>query len=109
MHYKLRVASFLGVLAIFAFEGCQTASQKKIPAIGFMDAFKDETLEQANNGFFDALKQNGFSEDSGTLKVIYRNAQNDIPTLTQIADYFISQKVDLIATNPSLSTITACQ
>ena len=89
---------------------CKTSEKKgNVPVIGFMDAFKDETLEQAKNGFFDALKQNGFNEDSGTLKVIYRNAQNDIPTLTQIADYFISQKVDLIATNPSLSTITACQ
>jgi len=89
---------------------CKTETKKaNIPVIGFMDAFKDETLEQANNGFFDALKQNGYNTDSGTLKVIYRNAQNDIPTLTQIADYFISQNVDLIATNPSLSTIAACQ
>lgn len=100
---------FTSLLILFTFS-CKTSEKKNnVPVIGFMDAFKDETLEQAKNGFFDALKHNGFNEDSGTLKVIYRNAQNDIPTLTQIADYFISQKVDLIATNPSLSTITACQ
>jgi len=97
------------LLLLSAFS-CKTSEKKSnVPTIGFMDAFKDETLEQANNGFFDALKQNGFNKDSGTLNVIYRNAQNDIPTLTQIGDYFISQKVNLIATNPSLSTITACQ
>ncbi|HYV95155.1 MAG TPA: ABC transporter substrate-binding protein [Chitinophagales bacterium] len=100
---------FLSLFLIFVLS-CKTSEKKSnAPVIGFMDAFKDETLEQANNGFFDALKQNGFSKDSSTLTVIYRNAQNDIPTLTQIADYFISQKVNLIATNPSLSTITACQ
>jgi len=44
-----------------------------------------------------------------TLEVIYRNAQNDQPTLLQACDYLISQDVDLIATNPTLSTITAVQ
>ncbi len=101
---------FFTSLLLLTIFSCKTPETKShIPVVGFMDAFKDETLAQANKGFFDALKQNGFNEDSGTLKVIYRNAQNDIPTLTQIADYFISQKVDLIAANPSLSTITACQ
>jgi putative ABC transport system substrate-binding protein len=97
------------LLCAFLFS-CNTSEKKSsIPVIGFMDAFKDETLAQANQGFFDALRLHGFSKDSGTLKIIYRNAQGDIPTLTQIADYFISQKVTMIATNPSLSTITACQ
>jgi putative ABC transport system substrate-binding protein len=97
------------LLLITIFSCKNTEKKNNVPTIGFMDAFKDETLEQANNGFFEALKQNGYNKDSSTVNVIYRNAQNDIPTLTQIADYFISQKVNLIATNPSLSTITACQ
>ncbi len=97
------------LLLIFSLSCKTSIKESDVPTIGFMDAFKDETLEQANKGFFDALKQNGFDTEKGTLKVIYRNAQNDIPALTQIADYFISEKVNLIATNPSLSTITACQ
>jgi putative tryptophan/tyrosine transport system substrate-binding protein len=90
---------------------CFSCSQQKksVPVVAFLDAFQDETLAQAKTGFFDALKKNGFSEDSGTIKVIYRNAQGDIPTLTQAVDYFISQKVDLIATNATLPTITAVQ
>jgi putative tryptophan/tyrosine transport system substrate-binding protein len=80
-----------------------------VPVIGFADAFEDNTIAQAKQGFLDALKKNGYSEDSRTLKVIYRNAQGDIPKLTLSIKYFISEKVDLIATNPSLSTIAALQ
>lgn len=90
---------FLSIQGVF----CQ------VPTVGFLDAFKDETLAQANQGYWDALAEKGFSEKNGTLKVIYRNAQGDIPTLVQITDYFISQKVDIIAANPTLSFITAAQ
>jgi putative ABC transport system substrate-binding protein len=81
----------------------------KLPVIAFLDAFQDETIEEAKKGFFDALKNHGYSEENHTIKVIYRNAQGDIPTLTQVADYFVSEKVTLIATNATLATITAAQ
>lgn len=88
--------------------GC-AQHKSTIPVVGFADAFQDNTIEQAKTGFFDALKKNGFDEKDSTLKIIYRNAQGNIPTLTQIINYFISQDVTIIATNPSLSTITAVQ
>src|SRR4051812_13602748 len=84
-------------------------SNSGVPIIGFADAFEDNTIKQAKTGFIDALQKNGFDEKKGTVKIIYRNAQGNIPTLTQIIKYFISQNVSLIATNPSLSTITAVQ
>ena len=84
-------------------------SNKSVPVIGFADAFEDNTIAQAKQGFFDALKKNGFSEDQKTISVIYRNAQGDIPKLALSVKYFISQRVTLIATSPSLSTITAVQ
>jgi len=77
--------------------------------VGFVDAFEDATISQARTGFTDALKKNGFSEDQKNIKIEYRNAQGDIPTLTQIVNYFISEKVDLLATCTTLSTITAIQ
>jgi putative ABC transport system substrate-binding protein len=80
-----------------------------VPVVGFADAFADNTIEQAKTGFIDALQKNGFDEKKGTVKIIYRNAQGNIPTLTQIIKYFIARNVSLIATNPSLSTITAIQ
>src|SRR3954471_10927566 len=88
---------------------CNDQKNTGVPVIGFADAFQDNTIEQAKTGFIDALRKSGFDEKKGTLKLIYRNAQGNIPTLTQIVKYFISQQVTLIATNPSLSTITAVQ
>ena len=99
----------LVISGIFIFvSGCKQ-NDPNIPVIGFADAFQDNTIEQAKNGFIDALQKNSFDEKKGTIKIIYRNAQGNIPTLTQIIKYFISQNVSLIATCPSLSTITAVQ
>jgi putative tryptophan/tyrosine transport system substrate-binding protein len=94
---------------IFLGLACHDQKNSGVPVIGFADAFQDNTIEQAKTGFIDALKKDGFDENKGTLKIIYRNAQGNIPTLTQIIKYFISQQVTLIATNPSLSTIAAVQ
>ncbi len=88
---------------------CHNRQNSQVPVIGFADAFQDNTIEQAKTGFMDALREDGFDEKKGTIKLIYRNAQGNIPTLTQIVKYFVSQPVTLIAANPSLSSITAVQ
>lgn len=103
----MNLKKFYLPLLVF-FLSCNS-SEKNIPTVGFVDAFEDETISQARTGFTDALKKNGFSEDKRTVSIIYRNAQGDIPTLTQIVNYFVSEKVDLMATNTTLSTITALQ
>src|SRR4051812_2949985 len=99
------------ILFFFFFICIAACNENKtnVPVVGFVDAFEDNTIGQAKNGFVDALQKNGFDEKNGTVKIIYRNAQGNIPTLTQIVKYFIAQRVTLIATNPSLSTITAVQ
>ncbi|MDX2304559.1 MAG: ABC transporter substrate binding protein [Microscillaceae bacterium] len=95
---------------LFLLISCQPGFDKKeVPTIGFLDAFEDETIAKAKDGFLDALENGGFSEKNKTLQVIYRNAQGDIPTLVQATDYMISQNVDVIAANPTTSTITAVQ
>jgi len=97
---------FLSLL--FVLVACSTEkNQDSVPIIGFVDAYEDETLYKARDGFYDALKSQGFSEEANTIEIIYRNAQGSTPTLTQIVQYFISENVVLIATNPTLSTITA--
>ncbi len=100
--------TLLAFISLIIFSSC-TTNKKTVPVVGFMDAFEDNTIAQAKQGFLDALKKNGYSEDQKTVQVIYRNAQGDIPKLTLSIKYFISEKVDLIATCPSLSTITALQ
>jgi len=96
------------ILALIFFVSCNS-QKSNVPVVGFVDAFEDATISQARTGFTDALKKNGFSEDQKNIKIEYRNAQGDIPTLTQIVNYFISEKVDLLATCTTLSTITAIQ
>lgn len=103
--------NFIIVLAVLA-AACNTPSatqDKKIPVIGYLDMVEDETLAKARKGFFDALEAEGFSEKEKTLNVFYTNAQGDIPALGQAADMLISKQVDLIASNTTLSTITAVQ
>jgi putative ABC transport system substrate-binding protein len=107
--YKKLIRNWLAISGITLCVACNSHSNSNVPVIGFADAFQDNTIEQAKTGFFDALRNDGFDEKKGTLKIIYRNAQGNIPTLTQIVKYFVSQQVTLIGTNPSLSTITAVQ
>ncbi len=88
---------------------CHSGTKSPVPVIGFVDAFEDASIAPARTGFIDALKKNGFSEADKNIKIEYRNAQGSIPTLTQIINYFVSEKVDLMATCTTLSTITAAQ
>jgi len=104
-----KIYSLAAAVIIMLISSCKQNTEKAIPVIGFLDFLQDETLEQARKGFFVALKDQGFSPSDSTIEIIYRNAQNDQPTLLQACDYLISQDVDLIATNPTLSTITAVQ
>ena len=97
---------FLSAILLFS---CANPRDSNIPVVGFVDAFQDNTIEQAKIGFIEALRAEGFDEAKGTLKIVYRNAQGNIPTLTQIIKYFLATEVTLIASCPSISTITAVQ
>ena len=93
---------------LFTFLGCKQQNNN-VPVVGYLDLLEDETLAQARKGFFVALKENGFSDSKKNLKIIYRNAHGDQPTLLQACDYLISENPTLIATNPTLPTIVAVQ
>ena len=110
-HSSLVTFTLLLIPYYFLLHSCSLPDKKNrpVPVVGFLDLLQDETLAQAKNGFFAALKDKGYSEEKQTITVIYRNAQNDQPTLQQACDYLVSQHVDLVATNPTLATITAVQ
>ena len=97
------------ILFVILFTACKSPKANNAPVVGFIDAFEDATIAQARTGFTDALKKEGFSEEKKTVKIEYRNAQGNIPTLTQIVNYFISENVDLLATCTTLSSVTAVQ
>lgn len=96
------------ILCVYLVAGC-TSSDKKVPVVGFIDAFEDATIAQARIGFTDALKKGGYSEDNNTIKIEYRNGQGSIPTLVQIANYYVNKPVDILATSTTLSTLTSLQ
>ncbi|MBK0378855.1 ABC transporter substrate-binding protein [Mucilaginibacter segetis] len=99
----------IAVCLIALYVSCSSANKSNTPVIGFVDAFEDATISQARVGFTDALKAQGFSEDKNNIKIEYRNAQGSIPTLTQIVNYFVSEKVDALATCTTLATVAAIQ
>ena len=105
--YRVLVLAILFVVPL-SFSGCRNGSEEnKIPVIGFLDFIQDPTIELARQGFFDALRIQGFSESDSTIEVVYANAQGDIPALNQSCDFILSKNPDLIGTNVTLSTITA--
>lgn len=106
----MKIKFYLPVI-FFAFVliACNSSKKNDVPVVGFVDYLEDATLSQARVGFNDALKKNGFSEDNKTVKIEYKNAENSLPTLTQIVNYFISEPVDLLATCTTLSTLTSVQ
>ncbi len=97
------------LLILLSCNGRNHTNQTNIPVVAFVDAFEDNTLKQARQGFWDALAKQGFSENKKSIRVIYRNAQGDNTALLQALNYIISQQPMLIATCPSISTISALQ
>lgn len=107
----MKLLKYLPIIYLLAVtvSSCNSNRKKNIPVIGFVDAFEDASIAPARTGFVDALKKNGFNESQKNVKIEYRNAEGSIPTLTQIVNYFVSEKVDLLATCTTLSTITTAQ
>lgn len=102
----------IAVLAavLFGLSSCQSGRRADgVPVVGFVEAFEDATIAQARAGFVDALAASGYREDDGTVRVIYRNAQGDAGTLSQIVNYFGSRQVDLIGTSTTLATLATAQ
>nr|WP_294947943.1 ABC transporter substrate-binding protein [uncultured Mucilaginibacter sp.] len=99
----------IAVLAISVVFSCNPKPDAGVPVIGFVDAFEDATIAQAKDGFVAALKANGFSEEQKNVEIKYSNAQGSIPTLTTIVNQFVAEKVDLLATSTTLSTVAAIQ
>lgn len=104
-----KLTTLLPLLLLLGISCTAPHEGKNVPVIGFIDYVEDATLARARKGFMDALRDAGYSDSAGTLEVIYRNAQNDQPTLLQSVDYIISQKPLLIATNTTLATVNTVQ
>lgn len=104
MALGLTLALSLGLLA-----GCggeKKPEQKKTVKVGIVQLVEHAALDAANKGFVDGMAANGFKEKEN---VTYdrQNAQADQSNLQNIAQRFVSNKVDLICAiaTPSAQTM----
>src|SRR5215212_7687107 len=83
-----RRAAALLCLTIVAACGKSAGPPRRV--IGFAQVSSSAPLDEARDGFFRALADSGMLEDSA-IKVLERNAQGDVPTLSLIMSDFIQQ------------------
>ncbi len=84
------------IMVVAMFTGCsagtpQPQSQEKEFVIGIDQLVEHPALDDAREGFIQGLEELGVK-----VKIVYQNAQGDIPNSLAIAQKFVSDKVDLI-------------
>ena len=92
------VALGVAALGLLSLSGCgksQQASGEKTYKIGVVQLVEHNALDAANRGFVDGLKARGY-EEGKNLTIDRQNAQADQSNLQNIAQRFVSDKVDLI-------------
>lgn len=84
----------------------QAAQDKKVRQVGIVQFVEHGALDAANQGFVDGLASKGFKENEN-VKFDRQNAQADQSNLQNIAQRFISNKVDLICAiaTPAAQTV----
>lgn len=93
-------------LALPFMSSCQAGMKYKI---GITQIVTHPALDSAREGFISALAEEGFVEGQN-VEYIKRNAEGDMSTAASIAQYFVSEKVDLIlsiATPTSQAVVAA--
>ena len=72
------------MMAISLFLPGMALADEKVPVIGVVQFVQHEALDRANQGFVDALKDNGFV-DGENIRLDQQNANADSSTLATIA------------------------
>ncbi|MBF1685127.1 MAG: ABC transporter substrate-binding protein, partial [Selenomonas sp.] len=75
--------------------GQQAQQGEKTYKVGIVQLVEHSSLDDANRGFVDGLKERGY-EEGKNLTIDRQNAQADQSNLQNIVQRFISDKVDLI-------------
>ena len=114
--FKTIALSMTTVFAMSLFAGCggsQNASgsasgsgDKKPVKIGIVQLVEHNALDAANKGFVDGLKERGY-EEGKNVTFDKQNAQADQSNLQNIAQRFVSDKVNLICAiaTPAAQTV----
>jgi len=91
---KLVAVVLVIALAMSMMVGCEAKKNGKV-TIGIGQFAEHGSLDNCRNGFLAGLAEAGFIEGEN-LEVSFENAQADTGTAGQIANNFVSNKVDLI-------------
>ena len=98
--------SLLIVALILALSACgrDASAQQPTFQVGIIQLVEHPALDAAREGFMAALRGEGLA-----VEFDYQNAQGDIPTLSTIAQRFVSNNVDLILAiaTPSVQAMAA--
>lgn len=76
-------------------EGAEVSGDGEMYTIGISQFAEHGSLDNCREGFLEGLKEEGF-EEGKNLKIKVNNADADMSTASQIAEGFVSDKVDLI-------------
>lgn len=110
MKRRALAAVFTMMMTMTVMTGCGSAEGGKEAAgetrysIGISQFAEHGSLENCREGFLKGLEEEGFIEGEN-LTVYYENAQADTGIAGQIADNFVSEKVDLVC---AIATPSAC-
>lgn len=110
MKRRVLAAVFTMMMTMTLMTGCGSAEGGKEAAgetrysIGISQFAEHGSLENCREGFLKGLEEEGFIEGEN-LTVYYENAQADTGIAGQIADNFVSEKVDLVC---AIATPSAC-
>ena len=85
----------LGILAGCGSDTKAAGDSKKVVNVGIVQLVEHEALDAANKGFIAGMAAKGFKENEN-VKYDRQNAQADQSNLQNIAQRFVSNKVDLI-------------
>lgn len=76
--------------------GCNKNDNKEVIKIGILQLTKHVALDAAYEGFTDGLKEAGYSEEAGNIKLNYNVATGKSDECATIADQLVSANSDLI-------------
>ena len=85
----------VGVLGLSFLAAAGCGSEEGMIKIGIVQIADHPALNDARDGFIEALKEEGF-EDGKNINIDIQNAQGDITTASTIAEGFVADGVDLI-------------
>jgi len=100
------ILTFLGLIELFSACGCSAKSD--LYTIGFVQITENPLLDEARTALIATLQDSGLV-DGRDIRILYRNAQGEIPNINLILQSFLTAKVNMVITSGTPCMIAAAQ